>query len=189
MQRLAALTLPFVLAFSATAQTSQPAPKPVPQPGIIAAHPDWPKADPADVSSPEAIITALSNGISGKAGEPRNWDRVMSLFVPGAGRMVITRSPKEGPADLTVLTVDEYKARSGNSTFYERPIAYQKQSFGHITHVYESYGIYHTPTDTQPATRGVNSWELLFDGTRYWILQIYWDTERPDNPIPANLLK
>ncbi|MEK6398049.1 MAG: hypothetical protein V4734_08180 [Terriglobus sp.] len=171
------------------AQQAAPTPKPAPAPGIIAAHPEWPKANPDDVKSPEAIIQALSDTISGDAAKPRDWKRFDSLFAPGLGRLVIVRHSKTGPADLTMLTAEEYKARAGSQTFYEKPIAYQKQSFGHLTHVYESYAIYHTPTDTTPQARGVNSWELLNDGTRYWILQVYWDTERPDNPIPAALAR
>ncbi len=177
-----------VSAGSAAAQT--PAARPATAaPGVIASHPDWPKANPEDVKSPEAIIAAVSDAISGESGKPRDWDRVQSLFVPGQGRMAITRVPKNGTADVTVLTLDEYKVRAGGQTFYERPIAYEVQSFGHMTHVYESYGIRHKPEDAEPYIRGVNSFELLFDGTRYYILQIYWDTERPDNPLPAKLQK
>ena len=55
-----------------------------------------------------------------------------------------------------------------------------------MTHVYESYGLHHTRSDA-PYVRGVNSFELLFDGTRYYVLQVYWDTERADNPLPAGL--
>ena len=160
-------------------------------PGAIAAHPDWPRASPDDVDSPQAIVAALSETISGQAGKPRDWNRFRSLFVPGAGRLVVTRVPKSGPADVTVLSIDDYIAHSSggaSQSFYEIPIAYQVEGFGRMTHVYESYGLHHAK-DEAPYVRGVNSWELLFDGTRYYVLQVFWDTERPDNPLPANLLK
>ena len=168
-----------------------PAQRPVPTPGAIAAHPEWPKASPDDVKSPEAIIAALSSSISGEAGQARNWDRFRSLFVPGSGRLVVTRVPKAGPTDVTVLSMEDYIARSTGSApgrFYELPIAYDVQSFGKMTHVYESYGLHHT-RDDQPYVRGVNSFELLSDGSRYYVLQVFWDTERPDNPLPAKLQK
>jgi hypothetical protein len=176
---------------AAQGATAAPAPRPAPTPGAIAAHPDWPKANPDDVKSPEAIIAALSSSISGDAGQVRNWDRFRSLFVPGAGRLVVTRVPKTGPADATVLSMDDYIARSSNGTptsFYEIPIAYDVQSFGRMTHVYESYGLHYTKDD-QPYVRGINSFELLSDGSRYYVLQVFWDTERPDNPLPAKLQK
>ena len=136
-------------------------------------------------------MAALSASISGEGGAQRNWDRFRSLFVPGAGRMVVTRVPKSGATDVTVLSMEDYIARSsGNApqSFYEIPIAYQVESFGRMTHVYESYGLHHT-RDGQPFVRGVNSWELLFDGSRYYVLQVYWDTERPENPLPTALQK
>ena len=172
------------------AQTATSAPRPAPAPGAIAAHPDWPKANFDDVKSPQAIIAALSASISSEAGQQPDWQRFRSLFVPGAGRMIITRVPKDAAADVTVLSMEDYIARSSGNTarasFFEIPIAYDVQSFGRMTHVYESYGLHHARND-KPYVRGVNSFELLSDGTRYYVLQVYWDTERPDNPLPAAL--
>jgi hypothetical protein len=185
----AGLALLFAL-HPALAQTPAPSaaatPASAPR-GAIASHPEWPKANPEDVKTPEAIIAAVSSAISGEAGKPRDWNRVRSLFLPGGGRMVVSQVPKSGPSDVTVLTLDDYQARAGGQTFYEVPIAYEVQSFGHMTHVYESYGIYHKQNDPTPSVRGVNSWELAFDGSRYYIVQVLWDTERPDNPLPAAL--
>ncbi len=188
------LPIAMLAAFAAPAASAQAAPaatpRPAPTPGAIAAHPDWPKANPDDVKSPQAIIAALSDSISGEAGAARHWDRFRSLFVPGGGRRVVTRVPKSGPADVTVLSMEDYIARSGSSAtpqgFFEIPIAYDVESFGRMTHVYESYGLHHARND-KPYTRGVNSFELLSDGARYYVLQVFWDTERPDNPLPAKL--
>ena len=46
-------------------------------------------ANPKDVSSPEAIVAAVYDVISGPAGQKRNWDRMRILFVPDA-RMIPT---------------------------------------------------------------------------------------------------
>jgi len=43
-----------------------------------------PTARPADVASPDAIITAVYASISGPAGQPRDWVRFRSLLIPGA---------------------------------------------------------------------------------------------------------
>ena len=37
--------------------------------------------------------------------------------------------------------------------------------------------------------RGINSIQLVRDGKRWWIASVVWDTERPDNPIPADYQK
>ena len=43
-----------------------------------------PNADPNDVTSIDAIITAAYAVISGPAGKKRDWDRERSLYYPGA---------------------------------------------------------------------------------------------------------
>ena len=49
-------------------------------------------ADPADVESIDAIITAAYDVISGPAGKKRDWDRERSLFIPGARLIPTTRT-------------------------------------------------------------------------------------------------
>jgi hypothetical protein len=36
--------------------------------------------------------------------------------------------------------------------------------------------------------RGINSFQLLKDGDRYWVVTIFWDSESPAKPIPAKYL-
>ena len=36
--------------------------------------------------------------------------------------------------------------------------------------------------------RGINSIQLFHDGSRYWVVTVLWDSERPDNPIPPRYL-
>ena len=37
--------------------------------------------------------------------------------------------------------------------------------------------------------RGINSFQLLNDGKRWWVVTIFWLGETPDNPIPKQYLK
>ena len=83
------LSASLVLAFfslGVTAQTTKPAvPPPLPPlVGSIAGHPGWPVAKPEDVKSPEAILNAVYDVISGGKGQARDWNRMRSLFIPGA---------------------------------------------------------------------------------------------------------
>lgn len=48
------------------------------------AAPNRPEANPADVKSPDAIVSAVYEAVSGSAGEERDWDRLRSLFLPEA---------------------------------------------------------------------------------------------------------
>jgi hypothetical protein len=174
-----------LLSVSVVAQTSKPAP-----PGSIAAHPDWPKAKAADVSSVDAILASLYDVISGPAGQPRDWNRFRSLFVPDT-RLIPTRHNKTGNgADVGIFTPEQYQERATTALaqgFFERGIHNTTESFGDIVHVFSTYESRHTK-DGEPFQRGINSIQLLKDGNRYWIVTIFWDGESPTNPIPAKYL-
>jgi hypothetical protein len=43
--------------------------------------------------------------------------------------------------------------------------------------------------DPKPFARGINSFQLIHDGKRWWVLTIFWEGERPDNPIPQKYIK
>lgn len=151
-----------------------------------------PAARPADVSSLDAILAALYDVISGPAGQKRDWDRFRSLFIPGA-RLIPTGGPAGQPARAVVWSPDEYAQRAGASLerdgFFEREIGRSVDTFGRITQVFSVYDSKRTLADPKPFQRGINSIQLLNDGTRWWVVSIYWDAERPDNPIPERYLK
>ena len=69
-------------------------------------------ADPKDVSSPEAIVAAVYDVISGPAGQKRNWDRMRTLFVPDA-RMIPTGKRPTGESTRRTLAVEDYITNSG----------------------------------------------------------------------------
>ena len=149
-----------------------------------------PVAKPADVNSPEAILAALYDVISGPAGQKRDWDRFRSLFVPGA-HLIPVRSTAEG-ASARMLTPDEYATTAGagleRNGFFEKEIHKTVESFGNIMHVFSTYESRRTAADPQPFARGINSIQLMKDGNRWWVVNVYWDSERAGNPIPAKYL-
>ena len=195
------LTASLILAISSVGVIAQttisaaPAPLP-PLVGSIAGHPDWPVAKPEDVKSPEAILNAVYDVISGPKGQERNWNRMRSLFVPGARLIpVITvAATADHPAhtDAVLLTIDDYIARSsGKMTangFFEHSIHNQQEQFGNMVQIWSTYESRHNANDSKPFARGINSFQLLNDGQRYWIVNIFWDAESPEQPIPAQYL-
>lgn len=150
-----------------------------------------PPADPADVASIDAILKALYDVISGPAGQPRNWDRMRSLFAVGA-RLIPTGQSQDGTVRYRVLGVDDYIAQTGaqleRNGFFEREISRKAETYGNITHAFSTYESRRTAQDEKPFARGINSIQLLNDGKRWWIVTVYWDSERPNNPIPAKYL-
>ncbi len=153
-----------------------------------------PAAKPAAPSSPDgksidSIIHAMYDVISGPAGT-RDWARFHSLFLPEATLATVLH--KDGQTLHKVMTPDDYVRGAGayfqQHAFYESELARRTEQFGNIAHVFTTYASRHEPKE-QPFERGINSVELLNDGTRWWILTISWDSERADNPIPREYLK
>lgn len=146
---------------------------------------------PEDVASVDAIITALYDVISGAAGEQRDWDRFRGLLAPNARLMPTMRGP-DGTQRMRTFTPEEYVTMVGpqleRGGFYEREIGRRTDTFGGVTHVFSAYEARRTLADTVPLTRGINSIQLLNDGKRYWVVTIFWDSERPDNRIPDRYL-
>ena len=155
-----------------------------------AAAPPPPAAKPEDVSSPEAILKALYDVISGPAGKARDWDRFRSLFAPG-GRLIPTRIVGDG-ASISAITPDQYATAAGprleQNGFFEREIHKTVEQFGVVMQVFSTYESRHKAEDPQPFSRGINSIQLLKDGGRWWIVTVYWDSERPGNTIPPKYL-
>jgi hypothetical protein len=150
-----------------------------------------PAANPADVSSLDGIIGALYDVISGPAGQARNWDRMRSLFIPGA-RLIPSQPGPDGKVVPRVLDVEAYIGRAGatleKNGFFEREISRKTETFGTITHAFSTYESRRTKDDATPFQRGINSIQLVNDGTRWWVVTVFWDAERPNNPIPAKYL-
>ena len=162
------------------------------RPAVVAAPAANPTsaARPADVASEDAIITALYAAISGPAGQKRDWERFRPLFIPDA-RLIVARPPRpEGAQPPRVMTVEQYIAGSGalENGFFEREISRISETFGGVTHRFSTYESRRRADDPAPFTRGINSIQLLNDGTRWWIVTVFWDSERPNNPIPAKYL-
>src|ERR1700756_1989407 len=155
-----------VLALSTTAALAQIAASPAPArpTGSIAGHPGWPVAKPEDVKSPEAILDAVYNVISGAKGQQRDWDRMRSLFIPDA-RLIPAVAAGAGHSDAIVLTVDGYIERSGarltSDGFFEHSVHNVMEQFGNIVEVWSTYESRHSPEDAQPFARGINSFQLL----------------------------
>ena len=151
-----------------------------------------PVAHRTDVSSMDAIITALYEGISGPAGKKRDWDRERSLFVPGAWLIPTTKPGETEDVAPQLLDVEGFIARVEpffeRNGFYEKEIARRTEQFGQIAHVWSTYESRHYLSDPEPFTRGINSIQLFYDWERWWIVSIYWQQESVRAPIPGNYL-
>jgi hypothetical protein len=114
-----------------------------------------------------------------------------SLFVPEA-RLLPTVNRQPGGRGVAILSVNDYIATSGpvlvDVGFREREVARKVEQFGSIAHVFSTYESFRGE-ETAPFMRGINSIQLLHDGTRWWVISVFWDAERPGLQIPEKYLK
>lgn len=154
--------------------------------------PAIPAANPADVASIDAILAAVYDVISGPAGKKRDWDRMRSLFIPGA-HLIPTGPRPAGGVGSHVIDVEGYISRASGflekEGFFEREIARRTETFGNIAHVFSTYESRHKAEDPKPFQRGINSIQLMNDGKRWWIVNIFWQAEDAQRPLPQNYLE
>jgi len=139
-----------------------------------------------DTASPNAIVSAFFESGSGPAGS-RDFDRMRSLFAPGA-RVITIRRAQGVPAIQVSRSIDEYveearKYLASNGNFETMKKEWVEQ-YANLGHVFCSFEARKSP-NAEVFYRGVGSFQVLWDGTRWWILNAYWQGERPGEPLPA----
>lgn len=151
------------------------------------------EANPADVASIDAIMKSVYDVISGDAGQKRDWDRFRSLFYKDARLIPSGKNATTGVVGARVLSAEDYVTRASATMekdgFFEREIARKTDVYGNIAQVFSTYESFHKKDDKTPFARGINSFQLLNDGKRWWVVTIYWQSETPENPIPSEYLK
>jgi hypothetical protein len=154
-------------------------------------HVDRPiiEARAEDVGTIEGIVTASYETISGGVGVPRQWGRDRTLFDPNSRSVAIHVDAKTGAIKTESMTEQDFSDRSDASLvkdgFTERELKHVIKRFGNVATVLSSY---EGSASGKVIERGVNIFQLYFDGKRWWILSMVWDEERPNNPIPKELL-
>ena len=145
---------------------------------------------PEDVGSIDGMIRAYYEVITGPAGRPREWSRDRTLYISDL-RFVAAEDDEAGKPEVRIMShqqfvdaSDEDMVRQG---FDEREIHRVTQRFGNIAHVFSTYETRRAPGGPIVA-RGINSIELFWDGSRWWIASAIWDEERPGRPIPKEYL-
>lgn len=145
----------------------------------------------SDVVSENAIVQAMYESISGPKGVRRDWERLRYLMAPDA-RLIPTRPASETKRAPCFLSLDDFINQGDQwlmeHGFFENEISRKTETFGSITHVWSTFESKWTP-DGEPFSRGINSLQLINDGERWWIINLYWAAETEDNPLPRKYLK
>ena len=144
--------------------------------------------DPKDVSTIDGIIKAFYETISGPKGQPRQWGRDRTLYIPTVN--FVNMDERDGKISAGIMTHQQYVNAVNESLtsvgFHEREINRIEKRFGNVVHIFSTYEF--TNDAKTVKGRGVNSIELYWDGTRWWIAFASWDEERAGNPISKEFL-
>jgi hypothetical protein len=143
------------------------------------------------VATLDTTIETLYSVISGDKGVERDWTLFKHLFHKDA-KLIPTVKTEQGKTVARYMTAEDYMKSSGRwlfeNGFHEVELSRKVQTFGNITHVFSTYESFRSKDDTEPFMRGINSIQLLNDGARWWIINIYWMQESDKNPIPEKFL-
>jgi hypothetical protein len=137
----------------------------------------------ADLAEIDTTVHAVYDVISGPPGQKRDFDRMRSLFAPGATMKAI------GPKGVRGGTVEDYISRNAEvlekEGFTEKELGHRVELWGNLATVWSSYdgrtanGSFHE--------RGINSFQLVKVDGKWLVASILWQEETPENPLPANL--
>ena len=147
-------------------------------------------AGPDDWETPEAIVHALYDTISGDAGATRDWDRYRALFLDGA-RLSVAMDSSIG-SGIMAMDSEELIAQTesayASTGFHEVPLVTKVEQHGLLASVMSTFEIRLRRTDEAPLMRGLNHFQLLNDGERWWIVSNVGTIETPTTPLPQALL-
>ncbi|KAA6459092.1 hypothetical protein DYQ86_17620 [Acidobacteria bacterium AB60] len=134
------------------------------------------------------LIKAIDAAVSGPGNQDRTCFR--ALFTPDA-RLIPIRIAADGTATPRVLSVQDWidlVAKRGSSALEEHQVKVKTESWAHLAHLWSTY----TTTVDSPAgkttDRGINSIQAVFDGKQWHIIEIVWQAEKPNEPVPAQYL-
>jgi hypothetical protein len=143
-----------------------------------------------NVSTLDGMMKAYYDVVTVEKGGKVYYERDSLLHMPNV-KVGSAGLSKNGKPVFHLMTLKEYHDRSDASLekygFYEKEISRKVEQFGAIYHVFSTYESRNSKTGPV-IERGINSIELFYDGTRFWILGWFFDSERKNNPLPAKYL-
>jgi len=144
---------------------------------------------PEDVASPESLVLAVYDAISGPRGE-RDWNRIRSFYLEGA-RLIPTGLRANGDHGLRIMNIEQWMEGARDlflrEDFFEIEIARKVDRFGQIAQVFSTYECRRQANGPAYMT-GINSFQLLHKEGRWWVVNCFWDNASEANPIPQQYL-
>lgn len=139
----------------------------------------------ADLAAIDQAIHGVYEVISGPPGQKRDFDRMRTLFAPGATLKAI------GPKGLRGGSLEDYISRNAavleKEGFTERELGRRVELWGGLATAWSAYD--GRTADGSFHERGINSFQLVKVDGKWLVASILWQEETPDNPLPAELIR
>jgi hypothetical protein len=123
-----------------------------------------------------------------EGGEP-DWGGMKAVFHSQAR---FTRITPEGIDHFDLQSfqamVVEMLDRGVYTSFYEEEVVRRAQIFGSLAHVLSAYETKRSPDASSCLARGVNSIQLLWEGSSWFVLSLLWDEATPGDPLDMHQL-
>ena len=152
---------------------------------LLAAAAAAPQAPASDMAGIDAAIRGVYEVISGPPGQKRDFDRMRSLFAPGATLKAT------GPKGIHGGSLEDYIARDKDileqKGFTERELGRRTEVWGGLATAWSAYD--GRTADGSFHERGINSFQLVKIDGKWLVASILWQEATPDNPLPADLIK
>ncbi len=133
----------------------------------------------------DLLIKAIDDSITGPADKDRTCFR--ALFLANA-RLVPIRIAADGTATPVVLGVEDWVnavKKRGSDLIAEKQLKVKTETWAHEAHLWSTY---ETKIGDKEADRGINSIQAIFDGKQWHVIEIVWQAESKDSPLPAQYL-
>jgi hypothetical protein len=139
----------------------------------------------ADRAGIDQAIRSVYEVISGPPGQKRDFERMRSLFAPGATLKAT------GPKGLRGGSLEDYISRNRDvlerDGFTERELGRRVEIWGGLATAWSAYD--GKTADGRFHERGINSFQLVKIDGKWLVASILWQEETPQNPLPAQLIQ
>jgi hypothetical protein len=152
---------------------------------LLAAAVAAPQPPASDLAGIDAAIRGVYEVISGPPGQKRDFDRMRSLFAPGATLKAT------GPKGVRGGSLEDYISRNKDvleqKGFTERELGRRLEVWGGLATAWSAYD--GRTADGSFHERGINSFQLVKIDGKWLVASILWQEATPDNPLPADLIR
>ena len=137
----------------------------------------------AQTESPESIVKACLDILSGPAGEKVDTAKLKFLFLPEA-RFMVLQNKKDGSTMYKSFSVEEFLASGGNEVrkddFSEIELGKAIDVYNGLAQVFQAYKVKQGDFEAE----GINSYQLIFHQDRWWVANIVWTSDRNGVKVP-----